>query len=68
MGWFRRLFGSGKVRVKITFSDGSTAIGKVPYEGDISQMTQSYILEVVKNFCFIEHGLMAVDVEILGHD
>ena len=53
MGWFKRLFGSGTIRVEVTMVDGTTRIAKVPYEGDISSMTHDEMFRYIKNHCYV---------------
>lgn len=66
MGWLRRLAGEGKIKVEITFSDGSKGSAKIPYEGDLSTLDKNELVEYVKNYCLVEYDMVATIVKIVG--
>jgi hypothetical protein len=60
------MFGEGKIRVEITFDDGSHASAKVPYIGDINTLDVVELKNHVKRLCLVEYGRRATGVNIIG--
>jgi len=66
MGWFKRLFGEGKIRAELTFSDGTSGVAKMPYEGDISTLDENELKLYVANYCLVEYGKTLTKMQIIG--
>jgi len=57
MGFFRRLFGKGKIRVDGVTTNGQTFTARMPYEGDRTTLDSVEVREKVKREMFYQHGL-----------
>ena len=62
----KRMFGEGKIRVEIEFDDGSTAVGLIPYIGDINTLGKAKLEETVKRMCLVEYGKRVTKVKFIG--
>jgi hypothetical protein len=63
----KRLFGEGKIRVKIRTSDGRTGTTKVKYIGVIDNMYEQELKEHIIKRAYVEEGITVTSVEILGY-
>lgn len=62
----KRMFGEGKIRVEIEFDDGSTAVGLIPYIGDINTLGKAKLEEYVVRVCLVEFGKRVTNIKIIG--
>lgn len=67
MGWFKKLFGSGKIRVECKTTAGESFVVKIPYEGDYDTLGESELFQQVKNQVFVDTGKVLIDMKIVGH-
>jgi hypothetical protein len=67
MGWFKRLFGHGTVRVSFEGVDKDAKVvsgsAKVPYEGAYDE---SELLQHFKNVCLVEHNIIVTKATVVG--
>lgn len=64
--WFKKLYGEGKIRADVTLSDGTTAVVRVPYIGDLSTLDRDEFEQDIIRKIWVEHGRRATSVTITG--
>ncbi len=62
--WLRKLFGEGKIRFELETLDGRTILGKMGFIG--SPESERELAVEIANNAFIENGIHAIRVKILG--
>ena len=62
----KRLYGEGKIRAEVDFADGSFAVVKVPYIGDIDTLDLGEFRADIRRKCLVDHGKYVTSVKIIG--
>jgi len=65
--WIKKLYGEGKIRANVVLSDGTTAVVKVPYIGDLSTLDAAEFEQDIIQKIWVEHGRHATSVTITGY-
>ena len=70
MGWFRKLFGEGKVKVVLTMSNGDKYDAKIPYEGSLETLLhntyRAEFEQYIRNYCLVEFNKTVTKIDIVG--